>query len=320
MKRWMMWTLFVLGLLGASPALAQETYATVSEAQRQLNEEGIRMASAGNHEQAVQLFRSSLALDELNVTYLNLGRSLAVLGRCDEAMQAYEKVPRTPQVKSPSPAQVLTILDNFVVELRRDCQVPLTLICEDGVMVTVNGAAAQPCTAAPILLKLGSHWLEATNAEGSAARIDFELVSFERRQITVSLPSAPRAPVQPPAASSDTSLGAATLWGGVASGVGVALLVSAILVDQLVLAPVGDAFDQAATDGNATAHAALRKPLDAIQPMNQALVIGGGVLLAGGLTLILLDLFGVFADDSPAEHAQVWTSSDGAGLMWQWRW
>ena len=73
-------------LFAATGALAQdEDFASLSESQLQLNEEGSEAFKKGNYDEAVRRFEASLLVGELNITYLNLGRAYFKIGDCKKA-------------------------------------------------------------------------------------------------------------------------------------------------------------------------------------------------------------------------------------------
>jgi len=92
-----------------------------TEAQYQLFKEGQDAYVAGEYLRSVDLFKASLLVGDLNITYLNLGRAHFKLGRCAEARGAFAKVRKAPRVKEPKPESVLIRLNEYLVELDEKC-------------------------------------------------------------------------------------------------------------------------------------------------------------------------------------------------------
>ena len=113
--------LMVLSLLSAT-AMAQDS-GEPTEGQYELNAEGIQAFKAGELDKAESLFRASLNLGPLNITWLNLGRVLQRQGQCQEARQAFESALSAPPVPSPTQEQVLRKVSEYLLELQ-DCSEP----------------------------------------------------------------------------------------------------------------------------------------------------------------------------------------------------
>jgi Tfp pilus assembly protein PilF len=96
-----------------------------SDMQRDYNAKGVALIQEGKLEDAVSMFRSSLAFGELNITYLNLGRTLAKMDRCQDARDAYTKVESAPPVTLPNAAQVKETLKRYRGELEQACRTGL---------------------------------------------------------------------------------------------------------------------------------------------------------------------------------------------------
>ena len=118
-----MLTLFMC--LFGTPALAQDSdaqvYAEPSERQIQLNEQAVRALADGDAIKAVSLLEESNYLGELNVTYLNLGRSYQQLGKCEQAREAFKMVFEAPEVETPPPGFVKSKAQSYLDELEQSC-------------------------------------------------------------------------------------------------------------------------------------------------------------------------------------------------------
>mgnify|MGYP002633194949 CR=1 FL=1 len=106
-------------LVCATPAAAQD-FASPSDTQIKLYEEGAAAFQAGEFEKAVRLFQASIDLGPLNLTYLNLGRALFRLDRCEEARDALDKARSAPRVANPPPEAVMDKIVEYSLDLA-DC-------------------------------------------------------------------------------------------------------------------------------------------------------------------------------------------------------
>ena len=106
----------------SAPVAAQDgSFVVPTETQLQLFTQGSEAYQADDYEKAIKLFKASLLVGELNITYLNLGRAYFKLGQCKEAREAYAKVRKAPQVRQPPPESVLIRLNEYLVDLDEEC-------------------------------------------------------------------------------------------------------------------------------------------------------------------------------------------------------
>ena len=126
-------------------ASAQDNFAEPSAEQMQLYESGFEAFKEGQWDKATERFEASLRIGEMNITYLNLGRSLHKAGHCLEARARYDKVSTAPQVRNPSPIQVLDKLDEYRRELD-DCPGKLSVQCSaPAIVATVKKKGPVEC-------------------------------------------------------------------------------------------------------------------------------------------------------------------------------
>lgn len=142
-------------LLVAMPvAVAQEAQET--EAQYDMNRAGVEAVIKEDYERAIQLFRGSLAMGELNITYLNLGRAHQRAGQCRPAAEAYKAVLEAPKVASPSPREVEALSRQYYSELERDCPGEIVVICSPkNIELYLNTRGPLPCDGAPVEMRPG---------------------------------------------------------------------------------------------------------------------------------------------------------------------
>jgi tetratricopeptide (TPR) repeat protein len=118
--------LVIAALVFAAPAAAQDSgepkYVEPTERQITLNEQAVRALAAGDAVKAVSLLEESNYIAELNVTYLNLGRSYQQLGRCEKARESFEMVFEAPQVETPPPGFVESKARTYLEEVEQSCQ------------------------------------------------------------------------------------------------------------------------------------------------------------------------------------------------------
>ncbi len=181
----------VLLCLGTAPAWAQsvdaEGYAIVSEAQGQLNVEGVQAMQAQDWDKAIRLFRSAIDLSELNVSYLNLGRALTRAGRCEEAVVAYDKVLKAPKVREPSPEFVKQKLAEYRIELNSLCPGKMKIICDPPEMrVSIDKGEQMPCPKDPLVVKSGLHQVDGV-AHGSRIGVEVSVVAMETTEVRLML-------------------------------------------------------------------------------------------------------------------------------------
>ncbi|MEL6182333.1 MAG: hypothetical protein AAFS10_25480 [Myxococcota bacterium] len=121
----------------------------LTQTQQELLESAVAADKQKDYTSAIEYLRASLRLGESDVVYINLGRILFRLARCQEAAEAYMKVPLAPHLKvtgGQSREELLAIADRYFADLKRECPAELTVICEPANMsIRVEGQLAQPC-------------------------------------------------------------------------------------------------------------------------------------------------------------------------------
>lgn len=194
----------------AASAQGGDNIVQPTEAQFQLYEEGFEAFRAEDYAKAIDLFKASLHLGELNITYLNLGRAYYKAGRCVEARKAYDKVPGAPQISEPTPVQVLGKLEEYRKDLEATCQGVLVLACKTaGTTVSVDGGAPLGCAGQSIEVAPGKHTLVATLGEETQQR---EVTVTAAEQADIEFTLAPKAPVVGPSRPQGPSVYATLGW------------------------------------------------------------------------------------------------------------
>ncbi len=296
--------LLVIALLALAPAVAWGD-AKLSKKQRQLNEQGVKAMIDGDFEKAVEIFQQSLDLGELNVTYLNLGRAYAKLGRCDEALNHYDRMAVAPRVDAPPPEQLYEILVNYRAELARECPGRVILRCSpQQMLVAIDGAEPVPCPSRAIELGAGERHIVGILGEQQVERrtevigmatgyVDLVIEDGRESAALFAIGTPP-----PTTASGGASVLGSLGWAALGTGTG--LLLSMVLYDTLVLGDQVDRFNRAVARFDAETALALRDGIESGQRVNLVLLISGASLMATGTTLLILDL--VLGDgDAPVQ-------------------
>jgi len=125
------------------PAPTSDNIVTPTAAQLEINDKAVQSISDGlatrdprkkqaHFESAIKLFIASNEIQELNINYLNLGRSYQLINRCFEAEEALGKVyGSVPAVPAPSPKEIQEKASKYLADLRiqQTCMGELTVKC-----------------------------------------------------------------------------------------------------------------------------------------------------------------------------------------------
>jgi hypothetical protein len=161
-----------------------------SEAQFQLYQRGHEAFKAGQYVEAVDLFKASLHLGELNITYLNLGRALFKLGDCVGARRAYEKALTAPAIAQPTSAEVAEKVASYEADLAT-CRAVLIVECSDPrTSITVGGLGPMACDGSPISLEPGQYTIEGRRG-GVTLREQVHLRGMQEVVVEVDLSAKP---------------------------------------------------------------------------------------------------------------------------------
>lgn len=178
----------VMTLLCVSPMLAsaQDDQYTrePTEAQLEMNSKAIEAINQKDYAKAIKLFQASIALGELNITYLNMARTYHRMGECSKAKRIY-RLTRDVRYKvaEPTPDQINEALNKYESQLYKDCtNGELTVICEPGKMdLYLNGSGPIACPSSddPLRLKEGEYIIrgemegyETSEIKVNVARVD----------------------------------------------------------------------------------------------------------------------------------------------------
>jgi tetratricopeptide (TPR) repeat protein len=296
-------------LVAPSPLVAQEApeVETVepSPAQVQLYEKAFEAFHKEDYPRAIELFRSALALGELNLLYLNLGRAHFRAGQCAEAEAAFEEALTAPAVSNPPPKELAARLSTFRADLDRGCPGALALRCTpEGVQVRIDDQGEwRACER--IEVPAGFHKVEAR-------------LGAARQERVVEVKARADAPVElvfDAAMMADAAPGAGP-WPWVLVGSGAALLGGALFLDQVTLDDSIEAFEEAA-EGGAADVGEKKEDAALLQGLVLATTVAGGLLVLGGGLWWLL---GGEEEAAPTAGVSPWLGPEGGGLQWQGSW
>jgi hypothetical protein len=249
---------------------------TPTAGQAELNELAFEAARNDDHQRAVELLQASLVLGEINVSYLNLGRSLSRLNNCDGARRAYDRVADAPHVQSPSREEVLAVLDKYRSELDAQCALTIAVDCPAFALARVDNEDWQSCPLPARPYVAGSYQIE---VRGEGLR-HTQTVELNQDSIRLNVENADLKE----SASDTLSPGWYVLGGGIA------LTVTAIMLEAWLLGPSIASMHEDAAAGNASAVADWRDSISTQQELTVATYILGGLGVAAGVTWLLVEL------------------------------
>ncbi len=311
--------LFTLLFFVPTAAFAQTV--TPSETQLRYNNDGVLRMQANDYEGAVARFQSSLAVGELNITYLNLGRSYFRLGRCLEAKEALDAVETAPKVASPSPAEISAALGNFRKDYEELCTATVVFNCSEPSQVGIGKSKPRLCEGKlewPV--SAGTH--EAIRYDVDVTKSvtvgsgESTTVELERPAVVVEKDpeddkgdgGGTTAP--PPELEESTST--KDIFGYFALGSAGVLLGTALVVDLAVVGPSLDRTNEA----TGAARQSAEEDLESQQNLNKIVIASGAGLAIVGATLLL------WPDEE--DPNSVWftptASEDGVGAAAGFRW
>lgn len=287
----------------------------VTPAQREINDRAFKATAEGNYDQAIDLLTTSNSIQELNITYLNLGRALTKAGRCDEAGEAYANVMTAPVVPDPSPDAVYGALTKYLEELGSVCPGKIHVNCDPPTMrVSVDDKPPTACTIGPISLPGGEYTITGRSDVGevsSTVRIaGMQEIKLKLKTVKIE---------EEVVIEEDEGMGVLATAGWSTGAAGVGLLVAAVLVEFAVLGPGIDDLEAAAASRDLERMNALKGQLDSTQTLNSTLYIAGGTLLGAGAVMVgvsmVLDAIEE-ANDDTVSGLDLWVSPEVTGLSW----
>lgn len=172
----------------ALPAYGQDREPT--QAQLELNEEGVEAIVAGDYDRAIRLFEASLALGELNITFINMARAYQRAGQCEEAEEFYEAALRAPAVSRPTPAQIRGAIGQYREEMRQTCPGYLEITCNPAELsLFINDEGPQICGEERRELEPGDYAVRG-EFEGNVTETSVTIEALRTSRINLGLSSA----------------------------------------------------------------------------------------------------------------------------------
>jgi hypothetical protein len=93
-----------------------------SERQVELNASAVEAIEKKQYSLAINRLEESLEAGPLNITYLNMGRAYQLMGRCQQALDAYDRVDTAPRVPEPRHDFIMEKVASYRDETRDTCE------------------------------------------------------------------------------------------------------------------------------------------------------------------------------------------------------
>lgn len=258
-------------------------------------------ARSGDYGQAIVLMKSAIALGELNILYLNLGRLYFKAGQCEESLEAYARAliaPQAPSPPAPPSDAVKAAVERYRSELIEGCPAQLTVECkEEGIDVFV-GAVSLKC-GATISLEPGKHVVKAARG-GSAQEVEVTLSAMQRVTVPVSMgieaPAVPQ-PEAPAQFSEERSQGRSNAFTWALGGVGGASLIAGVGVSLVIRR----GFEELEVISN-TENGSVARYDELVDQISRQRVVCGVLLGIGGAMVLTAGGLAVWGGDSGVEE------------------
>ncbi|MEO1268084.1 MAG: hypothetical protein AAFX99_08300 [Myxococcota bacterium] len=230
---WMM-ALGAMMLCATPEASAQSRVAEPTASQIDYYNRANQAYQEGDYTKAVTLLEVALDEGEINILYLNLGRALSKLGRCEEAEKMYGKALKAPSMASPTAAQVKAKIDEYRNDMKRECPGLLVVKCEPGSLVlTIDDGDARLCDGAPISLAAGSYKIKGSLPGNAKAKPAVDVVTVTSMQTTTALLTVEVGKGTPEPEKPKAKSVSALPW--ITVGVGSTILVASFILDATVV-------------------------------------------------------------------------------------
>lgn len=255
--------------------------------------EGLAAFDRGDFEAALERYETAKRLvPNANAPYFFAAKALEKLGRFREAITNLELY----LAKDPTVSDAAQVKDH-IASLRAE-HLPGRLsvhtnVAADDVLVLVDGKGVGRGEAV-IEVTPGPHRVEARAPRRSAVSKDISIASDEEASLTLAFADASPPPPPPIVTPPDTTPPPPSAepfpWrtvGWITGGVGVATVATSFVVDVALLGPKVDDFKRAYENLDERA-GTLRTEVDHLQTGVAIGYVVGGVLIASGITLVLL--------------------------------
>lgn len=279
------------------PCAAFGQSVTPTETQSRYNNEGVLEMQNDDYESAVARFQSSLALGELNITYLNLGRSYFRLERCLEAREAYDRVEDAPAVESPTTAEISAALEKFRADLDEACTATVVFQCDEPSRVAIDDSRARRCEGElewPVTP--GTHTAVRADAPaekqvevGEGESVSVQLVPSRvasGEDATEAGPEMGTDGVKKAAPPADDKMATKDIFGWFAIGSGAVLLLTYTLIDFTLISDSIDNVNER-RNGPPEEYQQALDTLESQKGLNRIVLISGATLAVVGTALFL---------------------------------
>lgn len=192
------WTRVAFGLTWSCLAAfgvevaAQEEVTPGPEVLALINE-GAAASDAGEYWRAVEALERAIALQPLNVAYLNLGRALQKSGKCFESREAYDAVASAPKVAGVDAATIEGYVTRYLEELRGECPGRLRFLCDTEATVVLadsRGVVGSGRCGELMVGEAGEYTVLATTPDGRESRVTVTLSALETREVRLTFKAA----------------------------------------------------------------------------------------------------------------------------------
>jgi hypothetical protein len=284
-----------LALLVASPSAAAEPGDTNTAAARVLGEEGFDALDAKDYPKALDLFTRAEELHHAPTLLVGRARALRGLGRLVEARESYQRALRDPLVPDASDAFRQAIEDAKTEVAEVDKQIAWVTIRVTGpgdAQVLVDGEPVpRAALGAPRATDPGEHQAVLRAPRCSDKVQAFRAAPGERQELALDLPptgcvSTEPSPSEP--AGDAAGSGAMRTAGFVTLGVGGAFLVVGVVTGIVAMSAHSTLVDACPEERCPESEQGTLDRYALTHPMATTGFIVGGVLLATGLTLVLV--------------------------------
>ena len=309
-------------VLGAGSSAEAQGDEALTAKQIEYYKKGLEAYKDEDFDRAIEYYELALAEGEWNILHLGIGRALSRKGRCAAADARFVKALEARAVPSPPAAAIKAKIDEYRIDLRLQCDGTLVVECKPADLeIRVGSSARRPCSAFPIEVPPGDLTLTAYAYDVSEEKT-IRVKGLEETRVSFSIDkpkgwkegqvSTPPEDKKPPAVEKGSGL---ALYGYIVGGVGVAVLGGALVTDVVLLGDKIDELESAAST-RASNEQTLFDEASGLQSLSLGLYVGGAVLSAAGVALILWPSETESAPEAKSAGLAPWLSPTSAGLRW----
>ena len=262
-----------------------------SNEQIMLNNQAVVATREENFVKAEQLFNAMLQIGEFNIIWMNLGRTYTSQNKCLEAADAFARVATAPPIADFPPEVINEKTEGYIRDLNDQCSSSVILKCNPAdAMITIDGGMERMCSPEPLKLTPGHHAIYAKTSYGfntvvvdthpyETTTVDVAVVDYEQVVSDAGL-------------SLDVLYKQSKLFKSVGYsmlGVGAAALAAGFGImgyTYFVYDPRTNSEEFIGNTGEATKR---KNHAHTLLDTSYGVVAAGGVMVAIGLTLVIID-------------------------------